>query len=157
MIAAVSPTWQRGESRTAYRWPGQAPVFVLHFENSRNMFRPALLTTFFAMKREPQRGVLTQPRPTAWVYRLFHDRALKGRSTQLVFEPVRGDDGAIRIEIAAITSAPLQGLAHSVILETQAVGLGWVGAPRWGLQTPTPRLNHDAGEKSGLRWCPAIG
>jgi hypothetical protein len=39
-----------------------------------------------------------------------------------------------------------QVLAHSLILETQAVGLGWVSAPRWGLKIPTPGQNHDAGE-----------
>ena len=65
-------------------------------------------------------------------------------------QTVGGDESAIRIRIAASIGTPLQGLAHSLILETQADGLGWVSAPRWGLKIPAPGQNHDAGEKSGL-------
>ena len=32
-----------------------------------------------ATTAQPQRGELSQPRPTAWVYRLFPGQALKGR------------------------------------------------------------------------------
>jgi hypothetical protein len=39
-------------------------------------------------------------------------------------ELVSADEPRIRKEIAAGAGAPLQGLAHSVILDTQAVGLG---------------------------------
>ena len=50
--------------------------------------------------------------------------------------PVGGDEPGIRERFPASIGTPLQGLAHSLILETQAVGLGWVSAPRWGLQIP---------------------
>jgi hypothetical protein len=55
---------------------------------------------------------------------MFPGRALKGRSTKSRFSPTDGDEAGIWKEIAAGLSAPLQGLAYNLILETQAVGLG---------------------------------
>ena len=53
-------------------------------------------------------------------------------------------------DLRQVVGTPLQGLAHSLILETQAVGPGWASAPRWGFEIPTPGLNLDADEKSGI-------
>ncbi len=45
-------------------------------------------------------------------------------------------------EIAEGLSAPLQGLAYRLILKTQAVGLGYVSTPLWGLTHQLPNGNR---------------
>jgi hypothetical protein len=70
---------------------------------------------------------------------MFPGGALKGRTTKPRWRPAVVNELGTWKEIAAGVSAPLQGLANALILETQAVGLGCDRVPLWGLKAPPPR------------------
>ena len=103
------------------------------------MLPPTGLERFVRNDSKPQRGELTKPRPTAWVSKqspsLLLKQALQGRNNQAL------DSAARRLRCVECLVTPLQGwrIARHRIF-TQAVDLGFVRPPLWGLRTERKEL-----------------